>query len=94
MEEKQSWITEVYQEFWDKANELAEKEYKNDSNLDLKSRAERRDLHLSAMVAMFIALMSADEEDADCGGDEDEGCDGCDQLPDCRERWTKEARKN
>jgi hypothetical protein len=63
MEEKQSWITDVYQEFWDKASELATKEYKNDSKLDLSGHVERRDKHLDAMVSMFMATMIAPEDE-------------------------------
>jgi hypothetical protein len=98
MEEKQSWITEAYKEFWDQAEELSKQEI---PNANITSRAERRDKHLDAMINMFMATMLApepdvdeDEEDDDCGGIESDECDNCDQLRDCRERWAREARKN
>jgi len=85
--ESQSWITDVYSEFWTKADELAKKE-KGDIT-------ERRDNHLNAMVAMFISMMGApvpesDEDDDDC---EEHDCEECENLPICQERWAKEGGK-
>lgn len=98
MEEKQTWITEVYQEFWDKADNLADKETGGERGLAVTNtlRKERRDKHLDAMVNMFMATMIApeDADDEDCEGDESDSCEECDQLPECRERWAIEARLN
>jgi hypothetical protein len=96
MVEKQSWITDVYQEFWDKAEELSKQEI---PNANITSRAERRDKHLDAMVAMFLATMAVpeppdDEDEDDCEGEQNSDCEDCGQLQDCRERWAREARKN
>jgi hypothetical protein len=95
MMEHESWITGVYKEFWDTADELATKEQVN-------NKANRRDRHLDAMVMMFIETMrapvankSCDEED-DCEGDDynEENCKGCPEYMECQLRNIQQSKQN
>ena len=90
--ESQSWITDVYDEFWNKANELVNKE-----SVSGETKLQRRDKHIEAMVSMFVSSMAAIQDidsDDDCGDGEDRDCKNCDKLPECQEKWAKEARNN
>ena len=101
--EHESWITDVYTEFWNKAEELASKECPDNvvtfaKAKNVTSKMERRDTHLNAMVAMFIATMEApiasdsDEENKDDDGEPD--CAHCDSLLECQEKWEAEHKQN
>jgi hypothetical protein len=87
--EPESWITNVYQEFWSKAQELASKEIGSNSATDARV-SEHRESHINTMVAMFIATMQAPISKDE---DEEPECDDCDKLPECQERWEREGWK-
>jgi hypothetical protein len=97
--ESQSWITDVYQEFWTKADELASKEVQKEGAL----KNEYRNRHLDAMVAMFIAMMEApvpelgDDEDDDCDEDgifDEVKCKDCPDYVDCQLRKIQQSKQN
>jgi hypothetical protein len=102
--ESESWVTGVYQEFWDKAEELAEKEIPDNTVTFAKaknvmSKMQRRDKHLESMKEMFIATMLAPVDDDSDEGNDNEGDDGepdcahCPNLLKCQEQWETEQKQ-